>query len=222
MEQLSLRVSAGRQFQAGDFGPIYSKRGIVPSHRPAGVVFYPHGNASSLYDHLFRDKALPAGYEALVVPITWDFVEGIARVHPGQVLPLSKWENRYGTAQGGFLSGRERSSSLYFGGPYPPAASSPLRASFDKCLPLATPQIIWFERWSPVRLMLRDAQGHRFGYDSRGRLINELAGIIRPGHPTRYGIPAGAYTASLAGTARGRATLVISSPAKTGTTVSVY
>ncbi|HUO73194.1 MAG TPA: carboxypeptidase-like regulatory domain-containing protein [Solirubrobacteraceae bacterium] len=222
MEQLAAFPTIGRQLRSGDFGPIFGTGAIVGSHTPAGVVFYAHGNSEPLLAHLFGRAPLPSGYPTIVVPITWDFIEGVAKVRLNQLQTLSQWEKRYGTAAAGFAGTRGRDWRTYFGGPYPPAAGSPLRVPFDTCAPIFEIPTVWFEDYSPVRLMFRDGAGHRFGYDSRGRLLNQLAGIIRPGHPTLYGIPVGSYAVTITGTARGAATLVVRTPSTTGEAVSVF
>lgn len=218
---------SGSQSPLGDFGPIHSADGSQ-----GAIVFYPAGSPGPLRAHLETGAPLPAGYQTRVIAFKRVVILGITKwsaqlaSEPEGLMSLQAWEGQSGPARAGYASARSGGELPSFGGPYPPPASAAdARAAFDRCAPGASPRSTVIQLHSPVRLLLRDAQGQRFGYAATGKLVNDLGGYLlaaRGGQPASYVLPTGSYTATLTGTARGRATLVVSTPATRGDRLSVF
>ena len=203
----------------GEFAPIKNSAGTI-----AAIVFYPAGDPLPLRAHLLTGAPLPAGYQTRVLRITSLGPLGAGPILNG--LPtLGDWERSFGAARYGFLSPRGNANLVFLGFPYPPAATDPLRSSFDRCVPGTNPLTV-VQSHSPARITLRDNSGHSFDVDARGRIHkNQLAATYvkgRAGQPDTYILPADNYTATITGTGRGPATVVISTPGKTGDNVEVF
>lgn len=209
---LEYRLATARAMSPwGEFGPIRSAAGA------AAVVLYPSGAGGPLRAHLAAGSPLPDGYRTLVIPIkrvvlvgldTWYVDFGQA----GGLKTLDSWEAEHGTARSGFV-GRPASADIaWFAGPYPPAATDVEgRAQFDHCAPGAAPQVTRLEVHSPLRLLVTDSAGHRFGHTGSGALVNTLGGYYVPASGAQaatYVVPSGALSVRLTGTGAGTATLV--------------
>ncbi len=218
-------VGAAAQSPWGEFGPIRNAEG---SH--GGIVLYPSGNPGPLRRHLTDGTALPGGYTTLAIPIkyvvvlgkpTWyvDFGGGAG------LKDLAAWELEYGPARAGFAGRDGGDGPAWFGGPYPPPSTdAAARTAFNRCVPGAAPRVAGIEVHSPLRLLITDPNGNKFGYDN-GALVDEIGGYLVPGgklRPATYIVPSGTYQVGLRGTGSGRAGLVARVPMDNGESVRAF
>jgi hypothetical protein len=138
---------------------------------------------------------------------------------------VGQWEQSFGPAQYGFLKPHANQDLVFLGFPYPPAATDPQRASFDKCVPGTEPLLI-VQTHSPLSVQFSGSGGRRFDVSADGQIVrNQLGGSYVPAHagsPDTYILPVGSYKATVTGTAAGPASLVVSSPGASGDQVQVF
>jgi hypothetical protein len=138
-----------------------------------------------------------------------------------QQLPtLAEYEAKFGVTSQGTLIAQPDQQITYFGWPYPPLTDDGLTdaAFYSECVrPDALD--LRMEVHSPVSLLFRNAAGQRFGIDGSGKRVTEAPGLMlgSSSHRTQtFILPAGSYTVGLAGTAKGRATIVSFTPGASG------
>jgi hypothetical protein len=221
---LETKREAGASVLMGfDWVPIASQ-----DEQHAGVLLYDRAQLEAVRAHFDGGGPVPNAYVLQIEKVPLGIVSHEVKWERPW-MALDTWENTPLDNEGLPIAGSNDTPRLrakpmtrlatgseyaFLGYPYPAISADGYGAG---CVPRMNG--VSLQVHSPVTLLVTDAQGRRLGFDATGAYVNEMPGAAYGGgEPATYTLPAGSYQTDIVGTAKGRATIVLSAagaPAKT-------